>query len=67
MATCHLCNHKILSPACAYRKVEGYEQSRAAGGTNALTLRKPLDQYACTACISRLKSGISTAQGSLLG
>lgn len=34
-------------------------------GTNSLTLRKSLDEYACSDCISKLKAGIPTGQLSI--
>src|ERR1700704_2190078 len=49
-----------------YRKVEGWEKSRSGGGTNAIRLREPKDEWECTSCIDSHGRGISLEQGSLL-
>ena len=64
---CHLCGRdNIPSYAHAYRRVTGYIRDRAGGGANQLTLREETGELACDECISKAKSGISTAQRSLL-
>jgi hypothetical protein len=50
-----------------YRVVQGYERiHRDAGGTNALRLRKPLEQFACRWCVDKQANGISVDQASML-
>lgn len=51
-----------------FRYVGGWEKSREAGGTNALSLREPQDRYACAACIDALRNGRlpGSSQGTLL-
>jgi hypothetical protein len=49
--SCSLCGVEIPSAASAYQKIIGWAQPRSQGGTNALRLRVPLDEYACAICI----------------
>ena len=49
-----------------YRKVTGWERPRLAGGTNAVALRAPHDEWACWECIHKQGRGIPVGQGSLL-
>jgi hypothetical protein len=62
---CVYCGAEI-DAASDYRKIVGWERSRSAGGTNAVALREPTDEWACRWCIERLKRGITAEQGSLL-
>lgn len=48
-----------------FRKVEGWEQHRDQGGTNAVALRHPLDFWAHPSCVDRAKK-MSVQQESLL-
>ena len=48
-----------------WRKVEGFERHRDAGGTNAIALRHQLDVWACDPCISKQKTGLAPGQGTL--
>lgn len=61
---CAFCGRPIDRPTTAYQKVEGWDRHRRAGGTNALTLRRPLPEYACEGCIAIQKAG--AGQESLL-
>lgn len=64
---CHLCGKDTIPTyAHAYRRVTGYVKDRSAGGANQLTLRQETGELACEQCITRLRSGISTEQESLL-
>lgn len=52
-----------------YRRVVGWE--RKAGvptrrGGSDITLREPLEEFACRICIDRIKDGTSPAQEALL-
>lgn len=62
---CTFCGNEV-SANDDYRKVEGWERRRAAGGANTITLREPKDEWACKSCIDKLNRGISLDQGSLL-
>lgn len=57
---------KEIDPSRDYRKVEGFERSRSGGGTNAIRLREPKDEWACAPCVDKLSRGIAPEQGSLL-
>lgn len=48
-----------------FRKVIGWEHPRADGGTNAIALRQPVDEFACWSCIDRLRKGLDPLQASL--
>lgn len=64
---CSLCGNSV-NPQTAYRKVTGWEAKREDGGTNALRLRQPHDEWACYECIdSRAKARVPEGQGSLVG
>ena len=64
---CSLCGEPVdaFSPR-VYRKVVGYERTRKAGGTNALALRQPLEEWAHLHCIEKVKHIGSARQESLL-
>lgn len=49
-----------------YRKVIGWERRRSAGGTNAIKLREPLDDWACRWCVEKQVKGLAPSQGALL-
>lgn len=49
-----------------FRKVTGWEHPRADGGTNALALREPLDEYSCWSCIDRQRNGLDPLQTSMV-
>jgi hypothetical protein len=55
MPRCVFCGQEVLSPATAYRKVTGWERKRDGGGTNALALREPHDEFAHVSCVDRAK------------
>lgn len=55
-----------IDPDQDFRKVIGWERRRGAGGTNAIKLRQPQDEWACRYCIAKLVKGISPTQGSML-
>lgn len=62
---CAICGAEIASVRIAWRKVVGYERPRKQGGTNAIRLRRPVDEYACEICVTRLRAGVDPAQGTL--
>ena len=49
-----------------WQKVEGWERPRVGGGTNAIALRKPVQEWMCATCMVRKKEGLGVNQGSLL-
>jgi hypothetical protein len=62
---CCFCDTPIPSPRNAWRKVIGFERQRQEGGTNALALRRPLDEYACNFCVDKQKAGVDPSQETL--
>lgn len=64
-ARCTACGTEVL-PGLAWRGVRGFERPRRAGGHHALALRRVTDERLCDPCMSKLKAGISSAQGSLV-
>ena len=65
-ALCCLCGKPIHSLRNAYRKVTGFERHRAQGGTNAVRLRRQLDEYAHDYCIDMAARGVDAGQGRLM-
>ena len=68
MSVCTYCGGPVDSTS-RWRRVIGWErkaisESRKSGSD--IVLREPQDEYACNACITLLKSGISVSQESLL-
>lgn len=62
---CCFCGAAIM-PALDYRRVSGFERSRKAGGTNALALREPSNEWACSGCVRReTKDRVNANQGGL--
>lgn len=56
-----------IDPKRDYRKVSGWERGqRTGGGTNAIALREPTDEWRCRWCVEKLGRGISPEQGSLI-
>ncbi len=52
-----------------WRRVSGWERKgvgESRRGGSDITCREAEDDYACDACVSRLRSGLSTAQGAML-
>lgn len=66
LLVCAFCGCSIPSVRQAFQKVTGWERHRAAGGTNALALRKTHDEFACLACVDKLRAGIDPNQPSLI-
>lgn len=54
---CSICDAS-LQGWTVYQKVSGWERWREAGGTNALALREPKQEFACQRCIDALKRGV---------
>jgi hypothetical protein len=65
---CAFCD-ELVDPDQAYRKVEGWELPRPAGGANQITLRRVTGDYAHAACVTlavaRRKAGVASGQGDL--
>ena len=61
---CDRCGEGIAEWSKAWQKVEGWERHRKAGGTNALALRAPLQEFMCEACM--IKEKLGWGQDSLL-
>lgn len=63
---CKFCSAPVDRKS-GFRKVSGWERiERQGGGTNAVALREPTEEFSCRGCIERLGRGISPEQGSLL-
>jgi len=62
---CVYCNRPVTIDH-DYRKVIGWERHRSGGGTNALAVREPQDEWACSECVSKLKRGVTMEQTSLI-
>lgn len=62
---CVFCE-SVVKPEQDYRRVIGWERSRSQGGTNALRLRKQLEQWACRWCIEKMVKGIAVGQEALM-
>jgi hypothetical protein len=62
---CIYCRAEI-NPDVDYRKVEGFEQRRTQGGTNAIRLRKSLDVWACAHCVGRASKGVAPTQQAMI-
>lgn len=61
---CTFCGGEI-SVNRDYQKVEGFERKRDGGGTNAIRLRQPKGEWACTSCIDKESRGINAQQSGL--
>lgn len=58
---------KPVELSTGYRKVSGYERiQRVGGGTNAVALREPKEEYLCRWCVEQRSRGIMPEQQSLL-
>ncbi len=65
LAYCSFCGEEVdRESSRTYRRVIGWEHPRSEGGTNALALREPLDEWACFLCIDKLRRQIAPGQGS---
>lgn len=62
---CTFCGDTV-DPKQDYRRVEGWERARAAGGTNAVRLRRPTDVWACRFCVDKEARGVGAAQTGLM-
>ncbi len=66
--TCTFCSEPI-AVRLAYRHISGWERkamgSSRRGGSDVV-LRKAHDEFACSACIVRAKSGLNVNQEALL-
>lgn len=62
LPVCEFCGEPIKSVRWAWRKIIGYEKTRKQGGTNAIALRKPLDEWACDRCVDKLRNGVDPRQ-----
>lgn len=64
--TCKDCGRDVNpQSANVWSEVRGWEQKRAAGGTNAVALREPTGRWMCGDCMRKQKSGIAPDQGGL--
>jgi len=64
---CSSCGDPIVEYRKAWQKVEGWSRvHRKGGGTNALALRIPLQEFMCDGCMIRLKLFGESKQESLL-
>jgi len=63
---CVLCGKPIENVRSSYQRVRGFEKHRQSGGTNALRLREPLQEFAHSWCVDRAANGLGPTQESLL-
>ena len=61
---CKICGQPIRDGERLYREVNGWEEKRARGGTNAVRLRSLTGQLAHWVCVERAATGL-TGQGGL--
>lgn len=63
-ATCDVCGEVIpdADRPGTYQYVEGWEERRSQGGTNAVRARVPHPRFAHPACIDALVRGLLNAQ-----
>ena len=59
---CVLCDKPITNMRGTHRRVTGFEKSRLQGGTNAVRLRRQLDEYAHDICVDRAAAGVDPRQ-----
>lgn len=69
VVACTFCEAEV-DDAVAYRRILGWER-KAPGDTSRkggsdITLREHGDEFACSSCITRLRSGLNVAQESLV-
>jgi ferredoxin len=53
----------------AYQRITGWERKAVVAsrkGGSDIVLRESCDEFACSACIARLRSGVNVEQGALL-
>lgn len=69
--TCTYC-HEPVNPddRTVWRRIQGWERkassaSSRAGGSD-ISMREPTGEFACALCITRLKTGVTPGQTSLL-
>jgi hypothetical protein len=60
MVTCEFCGSRTPARSkYTYRKVTGFVRTLNAAG---VTLRRPLDVFACSRCVMKMERGEETAQ-----
>lgn len=68
MFVCSMCGEEV-TPALTYQRIVGWERkgkSQSRKGGSDIVLREHRDEFACMTCITRIRSGINTAQESLV-
>ena len=68
---CTYCNLPLNPESrLTYRRVQGWEHRAPANtprkGGSDIVCREPLDEFACDACVGKLRRGLSPDQGALL-
>lgn len=48
-----------------WNAVHGWEKKRDAGGTNAISLRRPQNTFMCDGCMTKARAGLDPAQQDL--
>lgn len=66
LPVCVYCRATIESTRHAYRRVVAWERKRKQGGTNAVRLREPLDEFACSRCVDAIADGRDPGQRPML-
>lgn len=64
---CSFCREEI-DPTLdgVWQKITGWEKRRNQGGTNAIAMREPLQEFMHATCMILLKRGLTAQQGSLM-
>lgn len=68
MMRCTFCGSEI-DERSDWHRVSGWERKAAVAsrkGGSDIVLRESHDEFACSACITRLKSGFNVGQGTLV-
>ena len=63
---CFECEEEIRRGAPFWQSIEGWEQKRTDGGTNAVALRQRTGLVMCNTCMTKRKAGIPAAQEKLV-
>lgn len=68
IVVCAYCEREV-DDATAYRRVVGWERkahSESRKGGSDIVLREQLDEFACSECVTRLRSGLHVGQEALV-
>jgi hypothetical protein len=66
MKKCSECGNELPGGTQMWEEMTGWALPRMAGGTNALSLRKPTGRFMCQSCMHLKKSRVAAGQGKLI-